>query len=74
MVVTFNILLMERSNFIFIINFSCLQKKLNSWGWPCGAAVKSACSTSAAWGPQVQIPGADLHTAHQATLWQASHV
>ena len=26
-------------------------------------------SASVAWGLQVQIPGTDLHTAHQAMLW-----
>ena len=31
--------------------------------------VKFACSTSEAQGTQVQILGADLHTAHQAMLW-----
>ena len=41
---------------------------------PSGAVVKFTCSTLAAWGSQVQIPGADLHTAGQAILWQASHI
>ena len=35
-----------------------------------GIVVKFACSASATRGPQVQILGADLHTAHQAILWQ----
>ena len=33
-------------------------------GRPGGVVVKFACSASAAWGLQVQIPGVDLHTAH----------
>ena len=41
---------------------------------PRGLMIKFAHSALAAWGSQVQIPGADLHTAHQAMLWQASHV
>ena len=32
--------------------------------------VKSASPTSAAWGLQVPILGIDIHTAHQAVLWQ----
>ena len=44
------------------------KKKL--WGRPAGVEVKFACSASAAQGSQVQIPGADLQTAHQAILWQ----
>ena len=43
-------------------------------GWPRGAVVKFACSTSAAWGSLVWIQGADLHTAYQAMLWQTSHI
>ena len=49
-------------------------KKFIRWGQPSGAAVKFACSASAAWGSLVQIPGVDLHTACQAMLWQASHM
>ena len=44
------------------------------WGQPSGAAVKFTHSTSVAWGSLVWIPGADLCTACQAMLWQASHV
>ena len=36
--------------------------------------VKFACFASAAWGWLVQILGADLHTAHQAVLWETSHI
>ena len=39
-------------------------------GWPNGIVVKFAHSASAAWGSPVQIPDADIHTLHQATLWQ----
>ena len=38
------------------------------WGWPGGAAVKFARSTSAAPGSAVRIPGADLCTTWQAML------
>ena len=34
-----------------------------------GVVVKLVCSALVAWGSQVRIPGADLHTAHQAMLW-----
>ena len=40
------------------------------WGWPGGLVIKFAHSTLAARGLWVQIPGADLCTAHQAMLWQ----
>ena len=36
-----------------------------------GTAVKFTCSASVAWGSLVQIPGVDLHTACQTTLWWA---
>ena len=39
-------------------------------GWPGGIVVKFLCSTLAVWGSQVWILGTDLHTAHQAMLWQ----
>ena len=39
-------------------------------GWPAGLVVKFTHSALAAWSSWVQIPGADLHTAHQAMLWQ----
>ena len=35
-------------------------KRLRQWGRPGGAAVKFACSASAARGSPVQIPGADM--------------
>ena len=40
------------------------------WGQPGGIVLRFTHSTSAAQGSQVQIPGADLHTAHQAMLWR----
>ena len=43
-------------------------------GWSNGAAVKFARSASVAWGSPVWTPGADLCTADQAMLWQASHI
>ena len=41
------------------MSLSGLGSKTNSRGWPGGAAVKCACSTLAAWGSPVRIPGAD---------------
>ena len=49
---------------------SWLIKINKNRGRPSGVVVKLAHSTSAAWSLQVWIPCADLHTAHQATLWQ----
>ena len=43
--------------------------KLQKEGPPDGVVVKFTRSTSAARGSQVQILGADLHTAYQAMLW-----
>ena len=40
------------------------------WGWPTGIVVKFAWSALVAWGSPVWILGTDLHTAHQAMLWQ----
>ena len=37
-------------------------------GSPGGVVVKFTCSASAAWDLPAGIPGANLHTAHQATL------
>ena len=45
------------------------DSKIHREGPASGVVVKSACSTLAAWGSQVQILGADLHTAHLAMLW-----
>ena len=42
----------------------------NTGGHPHGRVVEFSCSTSVARGLLVQILGADLHTTHQAMLWQ----
>ena len=55
-------------------NYPGLIKKKKAGGQPGGTAVKFPCSVLAARGLLVQIPGADLRTAHQAMLWQASHI
>ena len=44
-------------------------KKKKCRGQPGGIVAKFAHTTSAAWDSQVWIPGTDLYTAHQATLW-----
>ena len=49
-------------------NSQMYQKRINFRGWPSGVAVKFAHSTLVTWGSRVQIPGTDLHTAHQAML------
>ena len=36
---------------------------------PSGIVVKFTCSALGVWGLQVRIPGADVHTNHQAMLW-----
>ena len=46
------------------------NQKDHDGGQPGGIVANFACSVLAAWGLQVQIPGTDLHSAHQATLWQ----
>ena len=49
----------------------CLMfKRINNMGLPGGTVVEFTRSASVARGSQVQIPGADLHIAHQAMLWQ----
>ena len=48
-------------------------KSRTVFGQPGGAAVKFMSSSSTAWGSSAQIP-ADLQTAYQAMLWQASHI
>ena len=49
------------------------QKQENK-DWPHGQVVKFMHSASAARGSPVQILGTDLHTAHQAMLWQVFHI
>ena len=51
------------------------REKFKKWemgrgGWPSGLVVKFTRSASEACGLLVQIPHADLHTAHQAMLWR----
>lgn len=46
-----------------------LFKNTRCRGQPGGVVVKFACSASATWGSQVQIPRTDLHAAHQDMLW-----
>ena len=45
-----------------------------SRGHPGGVVVNFSHTASAAGGLPVWIPGADLHTAYQAMLWQVSHI
>ena len=45
-----------------------IQLKIRSQ--PSGVVVKLMHSALATWGSRVQISGVDLHSAHQATLWQ----
>ena len=47
-----------------------LKNGTGSRGWPGDVVVKFECSAPVAWGLRVQIPGMDLHAAHQAMLWQ----
>ena len=56
------IFMSEKMKRLLLISFE-------AWGQPGGVAVKFVRSTSAAWASQVQIPGTDLHVAHQAMLW-----
>ena len=49
-------------------------KKQKTWGRPGGTVVRFACSPSVARSLPVQILGADLRAAHQAILWQESHI
>ena len=44
------------------------------WGVPDSHLVKFACTALVAPGSLVRILGTDLCTAHQAMLWQASHI
>ena len=50
--------------------FTDFLKKSECRGQPGGVVVKFVHSASAAWGLQVQILDVDLHTTHQAMLWQ----
>ena len=46
------------------------MKKTAPGGRPSGAVVKFACFTLRAGGSRYEILGMDLHTTHQAMLWQ----
>ena len=43
--------------------------KFHFQGQPSGMLVGFACFALATWGLWVQIPGTDVHMAHQAMLW-----
>ena len=49
--------------FVYCLTISGFQ------GWLGGVVVKFADCASAAQGSWVGIPGADLHSSHQAMLW-----
>ena len=49
--------------------FVFLVKNMEARGQPDGVVGEFEHSASAALGSQVQTPGADLYTAHQAMLW-----
>lgn len=53
---------------IWILYFDYL--KTNSRCWPSGIVIKVACSAPVAQGLQILILDMDLHTPHQAVLWQ----
>ena len=49
---------------------SLFFKQRGVWGWPGSIVVTFTCSALVAQGLWLWIPGADLHTTHQAMLWQ----
>ena len=53
---------------LIVIKFIFLRNHLGDW--PSGAVAKFVCSALAAQGVLVLILGVDLHTTHQAMLWQ----
>ena len=55
-------------------NYNLQEIRTYRKGQPGGPAVKSARSASVTQGLPVRIPSVDLLTAHQAMLWQASHI
>ena len=63
----------EQMTFIPRIQGLC-NIKSRPRGQHSGAAVKIACSASAAWGLMVQMLGVGLHTASQVMQWQVSHI
>ena len=60
----------------FLCCFCAISMKFlwdpGSWDWPSGTVVKFTCSVLVAQDSLVWILGADVHTADQAMLWQAS--
>ena len=64
----------EKDNWLLLWLREGLDLKSEPWGWPGGKAVKFMPSASVAQGSLVRIPGADLCTTCQTTLWQASHI
>ena len=52
-----------------LISSSSGDQKSEVRGPPSGVVVKFSPSAPTGWGLRVQISSADLHTAHQATLW-----
>ena len=56
--------------FVIFLIFSAITKNKFLRGWPGSTVVKFVHSASGAHDLRVQIPGADLHTAHQAMLWR----
>ena len=55
-------MVLGKSIFKFIKPGKIYIKNTESRGQPGGVVVKFTCSTLAAWGSQVQIPGMDLYT------------
>ena len=53
-------------------NSKSVEEIIFFWGLSGGVVVRSTFSASVAPGSQVRIPGMDLHTTHQARLWQCS--
>ena len=53
-----------------LLFFPLTIKSIHFLGPAWGIVVKFVCSALAAWDQKVWIPGMDLHTACQATLWQ----
>ena len=53
-----------------VLLYVIFSEKLQCRGRPGGIVIKFACSILVAQGSWFWIPGADLHTAHQALLWR----
>ena len=59
----------NKTNWLYLENL-CKRYTGFPRGQPGRVVVTFMCCASAAWGSAVQIPGLDLHTVHQAMLWQ----